>query len=163
MDLVNFLVLAIALGILISPLLLLSRNRKKREKKMLQLVADIAQKHKCKIAYHDFCGDFVIGFDDAKSYVFFYKKEDDKASEIFVNLADFQKCTIINIGKSVVNKLGNYKVIDLLALNFVPNSKTKHEIRFEFYNSEKNSQISSELQLIEKWSKQLNDHLKTMH
>jgi hypothetical protein len=162
MDLVNFLILAIALGLLASPLLFISRNRKKREKKMLQLVADIAQKHGGTIVYHDFCGDFVIGFDNVKSLVFFYKKEENKQLEQYVNLADFQKCTIINVGKSVVNKLGNYKVIDLLALNFVPQLKTKNEVRFEFYNAEKNTQISGELQLIEKWSKMLNDHLKNM-
>jgi hypothetical protein len=162
MDLINFLVLAIALGLLISPLLLLGRNRKKREKKMFELIASIAQKHNCTIVHHDFCGDFVIGFDNIKSFVFFYKKDEDKELEQYVNLADFQKCTIINVGKSVVNNNGNYKVIDLLALNFVPHLKTKHEVRFEFYNTEKNSQISGELQLLEKWSKMINDHLKNM-
>jgi len=132
-------------------------KRKKRENEKLQQITSIANKSNCKITQHESCGDFIIGIDETNRYVFFSKKINDDAISQFINLAEIRNCKINNTIRTVTNSGSSAAVIDRLSLLFVPVSKDKPDIVLEFYNADENTQLSGELQLIEKWSKIIND------
>jgi len=152
-------ILAIIIAICIVPFILMSRNSKKRERKTLQSIINIANQQDCTITKHEICGDFIIGIDETKNFVFFFKQL-NIVVEQFINLADIQNCKVKNTTSTVTNKHGNYNVIDKLELSFIPFDKKKKEITMEFFNADNSIQLVGELQSVEKWSNLINDCLK---
>lgn len=160
MDLGSAIIGAILIAICIVPLFLISQNRKGREKKSLQSLISIANQQNCTISNSEICGDFVIGIDENKKFVFYFKQLNDKIIERCINLAEIQKCAVKNTFRTVAGKKGNQNVIDKLELSFIPFDKNKNEIKLEFFNSNINSQLVGELQICEKWSKLISVYLK---
>lgn len=161
MDLGSTIIGAIIIAICIVPFIIMSQNRKKRERKTLQLLINIANQQNCIISKHEICGDFIIGIDETKNFVFFFKQLKDKVVEQYINLAEIQSCKVKNTARTVIIKNYNHNVIDKLELNFIPFDKNKKETTLEFFNTENSLQIVGEFQSVEKWSKLINDSLKT--
>jgi ABC-type glycerol-3-phosphate transport system permease component len=72
--------------ICIVPFVIMYYNRVKKENKMLQSLNEIAQQHNCKIGQHEFCGDYVMGIDENRNFVFFFKQKKEEAISQFVDL-----------------------------------------------------------------------------
>ena len=157
MDLGSALVGLIIIVICIVPFVIMSQGNRKTKKQKLAALEHIAHEQNCSISQHDVCGDFVIGFDDRKKHVFFYKEYNDKKEETFVDLAHVKDCKIIKEDKRINNKSGAYSIIDKLNLSF--KTTNNKEIRMEFYNSDVNLQLSGELQMIEKWKELIKSSL----
>lgn len=160
MDFVSATIGVILLAICILPFILMSRGRSVKEKQMLQSLRGIAKQHNCQINQHEFCGDFVIGMDETKKFVFFTKLAKEKVIEQFIDLNCIMNCKIINSSRLISNKLEKQRIIDKLELSFAPIVRNKPEVVFEFYNSDINVQLHGELQSIEKWLKLINEKLK---
>lgn len=139
--------------ICIVPFVIMYYNRVKKENKILQSLNEIAQPHNCKISKHEFCGDFVLGIDESRNFVFFFKQKKEEAISQFVDLAEIQSCQVVKKAISTYS-------IQKLELAFLPTNKSKTETKFELYDEEINTQLSGELQFVDKWAKQINDRLK---
>ena len=159
MDLGIIPIMVIILTICILPFIFMSRSRKKREKKFLQSLSKIAEKHNCNITQHEFCGDFVIGLDENANAVFFFKQVNNKETAKYINLTKIQSCTMINTSKTIKAKNSSYKEIDKLEFKFLPTTKYKPNILLEFYNYDESLPLSCQLELMEKWLKIINDKL----
>lgn len=159
MDLGSVIVGTIILAFCIVPFVIMHYNSVKKENKMLQSLNEIAQQHNCKISQHEFCGDFVIGLDENINFVFFFKQKKEEAISRFVDLSEIQYCKAVKSTRTIQSKDGNISIPDRVELSYIPANKGKAETRFELYDEE-NMQISGELQLVDKWSKQINDRLK---
>lgn len=160
MDLESAITGAILVVICIVPFVLMRRNRKKRERQLLQSLTNIANQHNCRISQHEICMDFGIGIDETESFVVFFKQTKDKVVEEFINLAEIQKCKINNITRTIIDKEGRNNIIDKLELNFIPNTPNKREVTFEFFNADVYPQLYGELKSIQNWSKLINERLK---
>lgn len=160
MDLGNITLAAIAIAICVVPFVLLGRSRKKKQKRTLQSLINLANQENCNISKHEICSDFIIGIDETKRVVFFFKKLEDKVVEQFINLAEIQNCKIKKTTRTVAYKNESQNVIDKLELLFIPFDKNKKEISLEFYDTETNLQLSDELQLVEQWTNLINSYLK---
>lgn len=159
MDLGNTIIGAILIAICIVPIILMSRNRKKSEKKTLQSLINIANQQNCIVSKHEICGDFVIGIDETKNFVFFFKQKKEDPISQFIDLSEIQICQPVKSTRTIKSKDGNENITEKVKLSFIPINKGKAETRFELYDEE-NTQLSGELQLVDKWSKQINDRLK---
>jgi len=160
MDLGITLIVAIIVTICVLPFLLMSKSKKNRQKKILQVLSNMAIKHSGKITQYEFCGDFVIGIDENTNAVFFFKKTNNIETKKYVNLAKTQKCQVINTSKIIKTKNSSYKEIDKLGLSLLPSSKYKPVVTLEFYNYDDSLPLRGELQLLEKWFKLINSRLK---
>ena len=149
----------LALLICILPFALDYKSRKKKENNLLQPLKKIAQKQNYQINEYEAGRNFIIGIDKAKKNVFFYKEEQDKITERFIDLATIQDCKVITSHKAMNNTKGSYKVVIKLELSFVSINQGKTEQTWEFYNADVSSQLNGEIQLIEKWSKLINKQL----
>jgi len=160
MDLGSALTGTILLIVCIVPFVIISYNSKKKQKIMLLSLKKIAQQHNCQINKHEFCGNFVIGIDHAKNFIFFSKRANDNMVEQYVDLAEVRSCRVVNTSRTMKSQNGNCQVIEKLELVFFPVLKNKIETTLEFYNDEVNMQLAGELQCIENWSKIVNNRLK---
>jgi len=159
MDLGSTIIGAIMMAICFMPFILMSRSRKKKRKQILQSLTEVAKRHNCLLGQHEFCGDFIIGFDQNTNFVFFFKQKKEEAISQFVDLSEIQSCQAIKSIRSIKNNRDNVSFIERVELSYIPMDKYKAEIKFELY-CEENTQLSGELQLVDKWVEQINDRLR---
>ncbi|MDW5289602.1 hypothetical protein [Formosa sp. PL04] len=132
------------------PFILSTRGSRKRKNAMLKAVTEIATKNNATISKYDVGADFVIGLDDVKNLVFFFKKTLNNTIENCLDLSDYKDCRTLKFSKNL-NSNSKSQAIQTLKLNFIPIDKTTTESLFEFYNEDVNTQLSGELQIIETW------------
>ena len=159
MDSGTIIIGAISIAICILPFIMLRRNKQRIEKQRLLGLENLAAQHRGNITQHEFCGDFVIGLDEANKFVFFFRKTKDRETARHINLDGIQKCKAINTSRSIQSKEGEYKVVDRLELVFVPGTKNEPDLVLELYNAEESMQLVGELQLIDRWEKKINQLL----
>jgi len=160
MDLSTVILGLIMIFICIVPFVIMYYKKKGRENKMMQSLNKTAEQLECKISKHDFCGDFLLGIDDKRNFIFFCKQKKEEAIPQFVDLTNIQICHVVKQTGNVKNDIGNLGLIERVELSFISANNGKTETRFELYDEETNMQLSGELQFADKWAKQINDHLK---
>jgi len=149
--------------ICIIPFALMSINSRKKEKKLLQGLTEIAERNNCKISRYELWNSSTIGIDDTSLIIFYTRKSKDIETSQQINLVEIQKCRLVNLSRTVSNKDGNFKVIDKLELAFSFQDKNRNELILEFYNADYDSlTLTGELQLAEKWCKIFNDKISEM-
>jgi CTP:phosphocholine cytidylyltransferase-like protein len=136
------------------PFLLSGSNRKKNEQKIKNAIFELAKLNNTIILQSDFWFKTAIGINTNSNELFFYRKISDSETSLLLHLNDYQKSRIVKLNDS-----NNH--IEILQLVLVPSTSNKLEIILEFYNAELNPQINTEVQLIEKWSKLINNAINS--
>ena len=160
MDSGTLIVGAIMIVICILPFILINNSIKKQKKQLLQSLSGLATQQNCKITQHELGSNLAIGMDENADFLFFFRRVKDKEIVQHIDLKDIQNCKVLNTSRTVRNSKENYQVTDKLELCVTPKAKSRPDILLEFYNSDENSQLDGELQLIEKWTKIINDKVK---
>ena len=156
MDLGSIIVGAILVAICISPIVLVVLSRKKRERKFLKSLNELAKKEGCIVNQFEICGDFIMGINEAQKKLFFFKeKENNTIIEQSINLEEIQNCTFNKVTKKGTSQY----IINKVELAFVSSDKKNKDITLELFNADVNTQLDGELQFVEKWSKLINDSL----
>ncbi|SFS33154.1 hypothetical protein [Lutibacter maritimus] len=132
------------------PFILSGNSRTKNEQKIKNAFFELATKNNTTILQNDIWYKSAIGINTTSNELFFYRKIKDTETSEIIQLSDYQKCKIMKLNDS-----SNH--IELLQLVLTSSSSNKPEIVLEFYNAELNPQLNKEVQLIEKWSKLIND------
>lgn len=151
---------AISIMLCVLPFVIMNRKRKKKEKIIFQSLSEFAFQKNCQIDQYEVFGQLAIGIDENRDFLFFYKQTNDHEEEHTLNLGDIQRCKVINTTRRVRKKEGNHYIIERLELSFIPLARNEVDIKWEFFNSDVSIRVSGELQLIEKWSKLINDHVE---
>ncbi|MBX2926231.1 MAG: hypothetical protein KF852_00220 [Saprospiraceae bacterium] len=153
MDSGTALVGGILILICILPFVLMNMSAKKKKRQFLQLLFDLAGKNNGKISQHDHWNGTAIGLDETTNTIFFIKKLKEDVTSRQVNLAEVQKCRVVQTHNAASGKGGSAPVIEKIELAFAYRDKGRAETTLEFYNDETDSFLSGELQQAEKWSK----------
>ncbi|KUO68894.1 MAG: hypothetical protein APF83_02090 [Lutibacter sp. BRH_c52] len=161
MNLGTAIVGAIFIAIFMLPFIFMLIGRKKKEKQLRQSILAIANNHNCKISQQEISDEFAIGLDETLNQLFFSKKTTGKEIAQHVNLAEIKSCNVIKTEHSTGNKQDSAKLIDKLDLRFSFLDRKNPDISLVFYDSEENFGMDGEIQMIEKWSKIVNDRLKS--
>tara|TARA_R110001583_G_scaffold77046_1_gene210156 strand:+ start:8026 stop:8514 length:489 start_codon:yes stop_codon:yes gene_type:complete len=132
------------------PFILSGRNRITNEQNIKKAFFELAQKNNTSILQNDFWFKTAIGINTTSHQLFFYRKIKDNETSAIINLSEYQKCSIIKL-----NDGGNN--IDIIQLVLVPNAAKKSKIILEFYNSRFTTMLDGENQLVDKWSKIINE------
>lgn len=160
MDLGSIIIGAILIAVCTVPLVIMNRNGKKRERQALKSLTNIANQQNCSISKYEACGDFVIGMDEIKNFVFFYKQKNEETISHCVDLSEIHICRAVKTRRTVKSKGGSEDIIERIKLSLIPKNKEKAEVKFELYGDE-DTQLNGELQLVDRWAKQINEHLKS--
>lgn len=133
------------------PFIVQFRTRRKREKSLFLSLQKISNQNGGKITEYEFCGDFVIGFDEKSKFIFFYKLKNGQEVSEFVDLSVIQSCYDIK------NKR---QIMEQIFLCFTFKNKSQDDTRLELYDAEANLQLSGEFQFVDKWVNKINEVLK---
>ncbi len=161
MDLGIVIIGSILIAVSVVPFVIINYSSVKKENKKIELLTKIALQHNCKISQHELCGDFVIGLDENKKFLFFIKQKEKELTSQCVDLKEFQICHTEENTKTIQNKEEDFIKTESVALCFKPINKDKSETKLILYDEEKNNMLSGELLLAEKISKKINALLKT--
>jgi hypothetical protein len=151
---------AIITALCIVPFAIIHYKKVKEENNKLHSLKQFASQHNCKISKHEFCGDFVIGLDEIRNFVFLYKGNKGKITSQFMNLNEIQICKAEKSTRSINSKEPNMVITERISLRFIPANSSKRETKFELYNEETNPMLNGEIALVDNWAKKINDQLK---
>lgn len=132
------------------PFILSNTNRKSSDQTIKKAIFELAHKNNTSILQNDFWFKTAIGINTANHQLFFYRKAKNLETSEIIDLTNYKKCSVIKLND-------NSNHIDVLQLVLTPISSKNKEIILDFYNSEFNPQLNGEVQLIEKWSKIINE------
>lgn len=145
------------------PFVLISRSNKKKAAAVLQKLSRLADASHTEILHHDIWYNTIIGADEGPSRLFFSKKTGELELDQQVQLAEVKSCHINQVSRTLSSPEGDHKITEKLELVFSFRDKEKMDTVFAFYDVGTDSlALAGELQLINKWSKLVNDRLKSM-
>ena len=156
MDLGTIIIGTICIAICALPFVLISRNKKKKEKELLTSLKDFAKQHGSEITQHEIGENFAIGLDNSKNTISFLQKTKQEINLQFVNLNTIKYCEINTISRALTK---NEKEVDKLNLKLNTIDKNKPSVMLEFYNADVSFQLSNEYDIIEIWNKVINNLL----
>ncbi|QWX82637.1 hypothetical protein H0I23_09165 [Cellulophaga sp. HaHaR_3_176] len=159
MDLGSAIIGSIFFVICIAPFSYIYFKGVKTKNNMLRSLNKIAQQHNSKISKHEVCGDFIIGLDEKTNFVYFLKQKKEETISQFVNLSEVQNCQAVKSTRNIKMKDKNVTVTDRVELAYMPINKDKVETKFELYR-EGGMQLNGEIQLVDAWSKQINNLIR---
>lgn len=134
------------------PFVLTNRSRKKREKQLLESIKALAKQQNNELTQHEVCGNYAIGIDETKNFLFFHLDNKEEAKQQVVDLTAIDNCSIKKTNSS-------NKTIERLDLELTRTDKIKPKIVLEYYNVDLNYQPSGELESIEKWNELIKKRL----
>jgi hypothetical protein len=159
MELGNVVIGIISVLICVGPFILIYLLRVKRQNKMKQTLQMGLTDQRIKIGQHEFCGDFLIGFDTNKRNILFLKRRQNNEFSIkSIDLSSVQSCKVIKEIKTVKNNQKSIDFIEQIDLSIL--TIHKKEERLELFNDDDNTQLNGELQCAEKWAQWVNEQLK---
>ncbi|PKB45052.1 hypothetical protein AX016_3288 [Cellulophaga sp. RHA19] len=160
MDLGTDIIAIIIVIVCILPFILIAKGRKKKEKKMLAALQEVANRDNCTINDYEISANFIIGIDHKQNRVFYYKNEEGVINEGIVNLEGIKTCKIGTKSKTInTNKDRKEYIIQGLYLKFIPRFNNNPEALFHVYDSDLKMQLTGELQLAKKWETLINKKL----
>lgn len=134
------------------PFVIMNKLNARRERKILEPLFNLAQKHDSTISGYDIWNNAAVGIDNRTEMVFFFKKA--TGTDIFrqVNLSEIRKCRLIQVTKTSGDEQDNFKPVAKLELVLEHQDSSKADIMLEFYNADLDGgTLTGELQLVEKW------------
>lgn len=156
MDLGTIIIGIICIAICVLPFVLMSRNKKKKEKELLTSLKDFAKQHDSEITQHEIAENFAIGLDNSKNTICFLQKTKQEVNLQFVDLNTIKNCEISTINRTLTK---NETEVDRLNLKLNNIDKNKPSVMLEFYNADVSFQLSNEYDIIENWNKLINNLL----
>ena len=151
MEIGSALIGLVIVGLCALPFLLFSRSRKNKEKQFLRSLDLLAEQKNCHLDAHELSRDFAIGIDQVAKTAFFYKNLEGQETKQFVRLNEVDRCELKIVSRNLSPDRGGRKVIDRIALVFIPVEGGDPVNSWIMYSSEENIQLAGELQLAERW------------
>ena len=146
----------------IIPFVIMHKINARRERQFLQPLFSLAHNHHSKVSQYDIWSNAAVGIDHTTGMVFFFKKVNNAEISWQVSLADIRKCRVVQVTKTSIDELDNFKPIAKLELAFEYLDTSKPDTLLEFYNADADgSTLTGELQLVEKWRQLINNKMVT--
>ena len=135
----------------IIPIVIVSNNRKKKDKLTLKALYDFAENESCKIGYHDIWLNAAIGIDKDNKVLFFLKGNHKEHYIKKVDLEEIRACNVLPL-----DGMDKAERIEKLELALFPQTKSEPAILLEFYSADVSMQLADELMIARKWDKLIN-------
>lgn len=159
-DFGSSLVCAVILIICILPFVFLFRGKNKRQKKLFKVIKSMATDNGYELGKFEIFTNFAIGVDAKNNFLFFYKEGKSCAKEYRIALNEIKDCKIIQTDKVINHDKKRGFTVDKLELNLLPYSAQGSEISIEFFNTEDNLPLYSELSSLKSWKEYIQKNLQ---
>jgi hypothetical protein len=160
MDLTAIISATALVALITIPFIIHHRGRKKKENNFLKEVINLTGNKDAKISQIEFWRDgYAICIDDNSKKIVYSNTHKGKGEVVIIELAEIEKCRIVNLSRKVNTPDGNNIVTDRLELVFTYRKAGFPEKVLEFYDSSVYLIADGELPLIEKWQGIVNSSL----
>ena len=151
MDTTTILLAVFVLILCALPIVLMQRNRTKKEKAFKETILSLAGDEKTNLDVFDRWNNSCIAIDRLNRRLFFITKNQSTGVQKVIDLSEIQRSSLIKSHHDTRN--GNSTAIKKVELHLVPKGKGRPNIQLDFYDSDHDSlTIREELHLAEKWS-----------
>ena len=159
MDTISLITAVVVTGLFLLIFLLPTINAKKNQKKMHTKLTEIAAEQNAEVTKSVILGDSIVGLDEKKGIVFYYKQQKDTDISKFLLLSEIKACKMFSQTKSAKSENANYNQYEKLGLKFICIDNNKSDTLLEFYNFEENSNLNLDVNVLEQWGTMLNARL----
>lgn len=160
MEIGNAIVGVISIGICTVPFGVMYYKRVKNERHMMQQIKKLSQEKECTIQQHEFCGDFIIGTDLEKNFVFFHKQKKEETFTEWVDLSKVQSCEVLKTIRTIENAGESVDVTERIELVFWSKDKNGPNTTLELFDENVNLRLTGELQFADRYAKTVNNELE---
>lgn len=161
MDTGTIIIAIVFLAAFILPFYFFGRSKKNGAQSLTQTFSELAAKAGLNIVAPE-CWNkmYCIGLDPNAGKILYVKVKNGAAQEIVIDLAEIEKCRVVNHSKSAVAHNTATKVVEKIELVFTPFAAHHNEKTLEFYALAESLTIGNELKLAEKWKQLAEQQLK---
>ena len=128
-----------AMAVFVLPIVYLQGIQKRKEKVLFAEFLQLAQEKGLKVT-----------LSEVWNYVYC----------LVIDLKPFKKCSVSKTVRTVKTNDGPVAIIERLHLTLTPSNTQSKVENIEFYNADESSSITTELPLVAKWEKQINQALQ---
>ena len=163
MDFATALIGIAVLAAIALPFLLMGSSQRKQDKQLENAFSQAAAQHGLSISQKDFWAKkYGIGIDPASHKILYIKKKGEELLPSVIDLAQVEKCRLVNLSRAVKTHQTATKVIEHLELRFTLYQPGPAEQVVEFYNVDESLTMGKEVLLLEKWNQLVQEELKAM-
>jgi hypothetical protein len=159
MELSTLMVVVVFMAICVLPFVIAYFKGKKKDAQMVKTLNDFAHEHQCNINEFELCGDFALGVDTQRSFLFFIKNKKMETISQFVDLTRMRSCEPIKQRRDVEMDHETMSIVERVELAFSPNGNSS-VISLDLFDERVNDRLTGELQFVETWSKRISNYLK---
>lgn len=135
---------------------LLTRSRKKKEKKLINQLRAVALEQACQITEHELGFDFSLGIDNINQYIFYTKENQAGFDNQVIDLKTVRKCEVVSPKKRVAKE----EYIDRITLVFHPSIAGAREEKIVLFDSDATALPNGEPLMAKRWAEKVNALLK---
>lgn len=150
----------VILAICIIPFVLMGIYKKKKAQQLLNDLYGFATKHHCIISEYESGGDYIIGLDNVKKVLFFYKNAHHHTMIEKLELAQVKHCRSVTSVAEIKSEDGTKKTTDSIELVFGMKAENKPEVRWTLFDTLNDMVMIEEHQLAERWAAKVKQLLK---
>jgi hypothetical protein len=154
----------IVLGIvalIVLPFIVRKAYKKSRDLNFLKEFNSLAEKEKIVISQKEVWNNcYAIGIDNNSGKLYYIKKQKEKVEDVLIDLSDVDKCTLVNINKTVNNSMGRSNMSDRIELIFTFRKSGLPEKVLEFYSNTEFMPTEKDQSQAENWLQLINSDLK---
>jgi hypothetical protein len=160
MDFATALIGLAVLAAITLPFLLMGRSQGKQDKQLQAAFSQAAAQNGLNIAQKDFWArKYGIGIDPHAHKLLYLKMKGEEQKILLIDLAQVEKCRLVNQSRGVKTHQTAGKVIEHLELRFTFHQPGTAEQVVEFYNVDESLTMGKEVLLMEKWNQLVQEQL----
>lgn len=142
------------------PIMYSQMKQKTKHKKISASFEEAAKSHQFVITQYDILGDrSAIGIDTGKKKVLFFRKTEDGAERILIDLWEVESCKMVNVSRNLKTHAGNTTVVDRLGIRIIYKQARLPEKKLLFYDGTHGDPLGNEFAQAQKWVKVIQSNL----
>lgn len=152
MDLGNLLITGVIIIAIAVPFILWAGGKKKKSNKYRVQLDKLAAEKNTSLKNYQIYKRMGFALDTGANYVFYTQFLEDTTADQIVDLSGIDSCELI--------KTEREKVVDRLALRFVPKTKDAAPTVLEVFDVDEDMHMGSQLEALQEWLPELNAALR---
>lgn len=159
----NTTILIITLAIIIAvvgPMIAYNSHIKSKKRKRVQNFLSLAESHQLQLDEYDLSLHAAIGIDLKSRRLIYAHVKTAASGKLVIDLSNYRHCEAAEITRNMGTAKDPTTIIDRVELVLRPAEKSDKEIKLEFFNSDHDSHITDEFDLVSKWAGIINQCIK---
>lgn len=157
MDITTALIGLLVVALILIPFIAMGRKSGRNARELGSLLRDFAATHDGNITRMDYVRNMALGLDERERVLYFLKRTAEGNQTRRIDLNHVRDCRVVQTRRTVRQGGVADSFIESLRLAFSLAAVKQPDDIIELYNADETMQVTSELQLANKWASLVND------